>query len=147
MNHSKYRVFLKTCFGKFKKIYSIEKIRSKNKEQCYFLVKIWSSIMCTELGLPSKSEIHYHYPSNGKDSHLSVKYIDAGPFSDHSISFVENYLTIRFGGETYKHKQKEGFFFCDPKVLNVIPVAPKTVFHRLSYKSRLGQASRDNLCG
>lgn len=105
MNHSKYRVFLKTCDGKLKKIYSIEKISSKTKKEIFFLVKVCSTIMCNEFGLPPNSEIHYHYTFNGKDSHLSLKYNDKGPFSNHLISFVENYLKLQFGDKTYKHKQ------------------------------------------
>jgi hypothetical protein len=61
--------------------------------------------ICKQLDLPLDTEIHYHYPSNGIDSHISLKYKENVPFNDYETHQVENYIKLQFGDDTYKHKQ------------------------------------------
>lgn len=93
------RVFLKTPENRLKKIYSI---RAKGK---FIQAQIMSNLLCKQFGIPLGSEIHYQCPSNGKDIHLSIKYVDRGPFDDPNIVTVENYISIFSSRECYKHKQ------------------------------------------
>ncbi|NGX56389.1 MAG: hypothetical protein K1060chlam5_00627 [Candidatus Anoxychlamydiales bacterium] len=93
------RVFLKNPNGQLKKIYSIRAYPD------FFQVQIWSKIICKDLGLPLKSEIHYQYYFNEADLHLSIKYHDMGPFNDPKIIKVENYISFSSIEDQYKHKQ------------------------------------------
>ena len=95
------RVFLKSPQGTLKKIYSI----GCDKKEKFIQAQIMCSQMCHQYGIPLNSEVHHHYPGNGKDLHLSIKYKDLGPFEDPNIIKVENYLTIFHSKEEYKHKQ------------------------------------------
>ncbi|MBI2809664.1 MAG: hypothetical protein HYX67_02375 [Candidatus Melainabacteria bacterium] len=98
---NKCRVFLKSPGGKLKKIYEI---RAKDTGR-FIQTQVWATLLCKEFGIPFNSEIHYQYPSNGKDFHLSIKYVDLGPFSDPEITKVENYLCFYPTQDKYKHKQ------------------------------------------
>ncbi len=97
----KCRLFLKTPENTLKKIYSIGAPKNGKSIQ----TQIMSNLMCRQYGIPLNSEIHYSCPSNGKDLHLSIKYIDQGPFDNPKTVKVENYLTIFSSKEEYKHKQ------------------------------------------
>lgn len=95
------RIFLKSPKGTLKKIYSIW----CDRKEKFIQAQIMCSQMCHQYGIPLNSEIHHHYPENGKDLHLSIKYKDLGPFDDPNIVEIENYLTIFHSKEEYKHKQ------------------------------------------
>jgi len=96
------RVFLKSFDGQLKKIYSIRSILKTQTIQ----TQAWSALLCKELEIPLDSEVHYHFPSNGKDFHLTIRYQDLGPFTDPEIIKVNNYLHFYPTQDQYKHKQE-----------------------------------------
>lgn len=95
------RVFLKSPQGTLKKMYSV----GCDKKEKLIQAQIMCSQICQQYGIPLNSEIHHHYPENGQDLHLSIKYKDLGPFEDPNIVKIENYLAIFHSKKEYKHKQ------------------------------------------